>query len=61
MKGPPQPSNFLSHHQKKKSVGELQKGEALLALADDPGAREFPWCEQTGNEPLKVEEEGPAI
>lgn len=47
----------------KKAMDELKKGEVLLVLADDPGAKEdFPaWCEQTGNELLKIEEEGQVI
>ncbi|MCR4428649.1 MAG: sulfurtransferase TusA family protein [Caldiserica bacterium] len=47
----------------KKAMDELKEGEVLLVLADDPGAREdFPaWCEQTGNELLKMEEEGKVI
>lgn len=47
----------------KKAMDELNPGEILLVLADDPGAREdFPaWCEQTGNELLKMEDEGQVI
>lgn len=47
----------------KKAMDELKEGEVLLVLADDPGAKEdFPaWCEQTGNELLKIEEEGQVI
>jgi len=42
----------------KKVIQELQPGEILEVIADDPGAKEdFPaWCEQTGNELLKLEE-----
>ncbi len=42
----------------KKTIDELNEGEILLVIADDPGAKEdFPaWCEQTGNELLKMEE-----
>ncbi len=42
----------------KKAMDELEAGQILLVIADDPGAKEdFPaWCEQTGNKLLKMEE-----
>ena len=47
----------------KRTIDELGAGEVLLVIADDPGAKEdFPaWCEQTGNELLKIEEKGDDI
>jgi len=47
----------------RKAIEELESGEILLVLADDLGAKEdFPaWCEQTGNELLKMEEEAGVI
>ena len=43
-----------------KAVKELQKGQTLLMLADDPGAKAdmVAWAKQTGNELLGIEEEG---
>jgi tRNA 2-thiouridine synthesizing protein A len=43
-----------------KAVKELQKGQTLLMLADDPGAKAdmIAWAKQTGNELLGFEEEG---
>ena len=42
----------------KKAMDELEAGQGLLVIADDPGAKEdFPaWCEQTGNKLVKMEE-----
>ncbi len=42
----------------KKAMDELEAGQVLLVIADDPGAKEdFPaWCEQTGNKLVKMEE-----
>jgi TusA-related sulfurtransferase len=39
---------------------ELEKGQVLEILADDPGIEEdMPaWCKTTGNELLGIEEEG---
>ncbi len=43
-----------------KAVKELQRGQTLLMLADDPGAKAdmLAWSKQTGNELLKIEEDG---
>lgn len=43
-----------------KAVKELQHGQTLLMLADDPGAKAdmLAWSKQTGNELLKIEEDG---
>ncbi len=42
-----------------KKIKELEVGQVLEVLADDPGGEEdFPaWCEQTGHEFLGQEEE----
>ncbi len=47
----------------KKAIEELNPGEVLEVIADDPGAREdFPaWCEQTGHILLEIKEEGDVI
>ncbi len=43
-----------------KAVKELQSGQTLLMLADDPGSRAdmIAWARQTGNELLGIEQEG---
>src|SRR5579875_904146 len=43
-----------------KAVKELQAGQTLLMLADDPGSKAdmLAWAKQTGNELLGIEEEG---
>jgi tRNA 2-thiouridine synthesizing protein A len=43
-----------------KAVKDLQAGQTLLMLADDPGAKAdmIAWAKQTGNELLGIEEEG---
>jgi tRNA 2-thiouridine synthesizing protein A len=43
-----------------KTVKEMQVGQVLLMLADDPGSKAdmVAWARQTGNELLGVEEEG---
>jgi tRNA 2-thiouridine synthesizing protein A len=43
-----------------KAAKELQPGQTLLMLADDPGSKAdmIAWAKQTGNELLGVEEEG---
>jgi tRNA 2-thiouridine synthesizing protein A len=43
-----------------KAVKDLQTGQTLLMLADDPGAKAdmIAWAKQTGNELLGIEEEG---
>lgn len=42
----------------KLELEELQPGEVLKVIADDPGSKEdFPaWCSETGNKLLKTEE-----
>lgn len=43
-----------------KAVKDLQTGQTLLMLADDPGAKAdmIAWAKQTGNELLGVEQDG---
>jgi tRNA 2-thiouridine synthesizing protein A len=43
-----------------KAVKELQAGQTLLMLADDPGSKAdmIAWAKQTGNELLGIEEDG---
>jgi tRNA 2-thiouridine synthesizing protein A len=43
-----------------KTVKEMQVGQVLLLLADDPGSKAdmVAWAKQTGNELLGIEEEG---
>ncbi|GAC1568767.1 MAG: sulfurtransferase TusA [Ktedonobacteraceae bacterium] len=43
-----------------KAVKELQPGQTLLMLADDPGSKAdmIAWAKQTGNELMEIEEEG---
>jgi tRNA 2-thiouridine synthesizing protein A len=43
-----------------KAVKELQPGQTILLLADDPGAKPDmqAWAKRTGNEMLGIEEEG---
>ncbi len=47
----------------KKAIEELNPGEVLEVIADDPGAKEdFPaWCEGTGHKLVKMEEKGEDI
>ncbi len=42
------------------AVKELQVGQTLLMLADDPGSKAdmIAWAKQTGNELLGIEEDG---
>lgn len=42
------------------AVKELQVGQTLLMLADDPGSKAdmVAWAKQTGNELLGIEEDG---
>lgn len=42
------------------AVKELQTGQTLLMLADDPGSKPdmIAWAKQTGNELLGIEEDG---
>lgn len=42
------------------AVKEMQTGQTLLMLADDPGSKAdmIAWAKQTGNELLGMEEEG---
>jgi tRNA 2-thiouridine synthesizing protein A len=43
-----------------KAAKELQSGQTLLMLADDPGSKAdmIAWAKQTGNELLEIEQEG---
>ena len=43
-----------------KAAKELQPGQTLLMLADDPGSKAdmIAWAKRTGNELLGIEEEG---
>ena len=43
-----------------KAAKELQSGQTMLMLADDPGSKAdmIAWAEQTGNELLGIEQEG---
>ncbi len=43
-----------------KTVKEMQVGQVLLMLADDPGSKAdmVAWAKQTGNELLGIEQEG---
>ena len=46
-----------------KAVKEMNSGQTILMLADDPGAKPdmLAWAKRTGNELLGVEEEGKVL
>jgi len=43
-----------------KAVKDLQPGQTLLMLADDPGSKAdmIAWAKQTGNDLLEIQQEG---
>jgi len=43
-----------------KKIKELQTGQVLELIADDPGSKEDvpAWCSRTGNELLEMKQEG---
>jgi tRNA 2-thiouridine synthesizing protein A len=43
-----------------KAVKEMQSGQTLLMLADDPGSKAdmIAWAKQTDNELMEIEQEG---
>lgn len=46
-----------------KKIKELQVGQVLELIADDPGAKEDvpAWCQRTGNEIVETKQEGKVI